>query len=110
MYERALSNSPYHQDLKQCLMCLAFSLYPLKPEELADVVTVDLSSNGPPSYDPDLRYFGTADMLITCSGFVTETDGTFKQPCINAGAAESLFRAHKRLPPDGRHILALPTL
>ncbi|KZP17116.1 hypothetical protein FIBSPDRAFT_894522 [Athelia psychrophila] len=74
MYERALSNSPHHQDLKQCLMWLAFSSYPLKPEELPDVVTVDLSSNGPPSYDPDLRYFGTADMLITCSGVVTETE------------------------------------
>ncbi|KZP17138.1 hypothetical protein FIBSPDRAFT_1047078 [Athelia psychrophila] len=74
MYERALLNSSHHHDLKRCLMWLAFSSYPLEPQELADVVTVDLSSNGPPSYDPDLRYFGTADMLITCSGFVTETE------------------------------------
>ncbi|KZP12272.1 hypothetical protein FIBSPDRAFT_836445 [Athelia psychrophila] len=88
MYERALLNSPHHQDLKQCLMWLAFSSYPLRPEELADVVTVDLSAHGLPSYDPDLRYFGTADMLITCSGFVTETDA----------AAKSLCRAHSKVP------------
>ncbi|KZP27082.1 hypothetical protein FIBSPDRAFT_818692, partial [Athelia psychrophila] len=92
MYERALLNSPHHQDLKRCLMWLAFSSYPLEPEELADVVTVDLSLNCPPSYNPDLRYFGTADMLITCSGFVTETEGTFEKRCINAAVAEPLFR------------------
>ncbi|KZP27087.1 ankyrin, partial [Athelia psychrophila] len=74
MYERALLNSPHQRDLKRCLMWLAFSSRPLESEEVADVVTVDLPSNGLPSYDPNLRYFSTEDMLITCSGFVTETE------------------------------------
>lgn len=77
-------------------MWLAFSSRPLEPEELADVVTVDFSSNGLPSYDPDLRYFGTADMLITCSGFVAETEGTLKQPCVNAAVAHLLWRGEDR--------------
>ncbi|KZP17157.1 ankyrin [Athelia psychrophila] len=75
MYERALLNSPHQQDLKRFLIWLSFSFDPLEPEELADVVTVDLSSNGLPSYNKDLRYFGTADMLTTCSGFATEIEG-----------------------------------
>ncbi|KZP03973.1 hypothetical protein FIBSPDRAFT_657023, partial [Athelia psychrophila] len=76
MYEKSLLKSPHPQDLKRFLMWLAFSSRPLESEELTDVVSVDLSSNDLPSYDPDLRYFGPPDMLITCSSFVTETEGT----------------------------------
>lgn len=75
MYERSLLQSPRRQDLRRFLMWLAFCSRPLEPKELADVVTVDFVSNGRPSYDPDLRYFGTADMLLTCSSFVTEDKG-----------------------------------
>lgn len=75
MYKKSLSNSPDRQNLKQLLVWLAFSARPLESEELADVVTVDFSSNSLPLYDPDLRYFEPADMLITCSSFTTEVDG-----------------------------------
>lgn len=46
----------------------------LKAAELADVLTVDIWSHDALVYDPDLRCFGPADMLLTCSILGDETD------------------------------------
>ncbi|KZP03908.1 hypothetical protein FIBSPDRAFT_1055009, partial [Athelia psychrophila] len=78
MYERALLDHPNQVELKQFLMWLAFSIRPLMLQELADVVTVDFSLDGLPSYNTDLKYFAPSDMLATCSTFVTELKGIVK--------------------------------
>lgn len=77
IYEKILSSSTSKNDLKQFLLWLAFSKRPLEAEELADVVTVDFSSEDLPTYEEDLRYFGPTSMLIVCSGFVTRFQGIF---------------------------------
>lgn len=75
LYEKILLGSHLPHDLRRFLLWLAFSIRPLKPEELTDVVTVDLLAKNLPSYDSDLRYFGPNDMFVTCSSFVVELGG-----------------------------------
>ncbi|KAF7976146.1 hypothetical protein HWV62_7453 [Athelia sp. TMB] len=86
VYERILLRSNNQHDLKQFLLWLAFSQRVLTVEELTDVITVDLSSGDLPWYEEDLRYFGPTDMLVTCSGFVTTSQGdslaNFALSCI----------------------------
>lgn len=72
-YERYINESPIPEHLRQFVVWLAFSKRELTILELADAVTVDFLTGGLPSYDQDLRYFATADMLEMCSGFVTTT-------------------------------------
>ena len=72
MYERSLSCSTNPRDLKQILVWLAFSSRPLTLQELAEVVTIDFStSNDMPTYNSDLLFFSTTDILAFCTGFVT---------------------------------------
>ena len=75
VYEKILSCSTNKHDLKQFLLWLAFSKHPLEAEELADVVTVEFSSDDLPTYDVDLRYFDPTNMLVVCSGLVTRVEG-----------------------------------
>lgn len=82
MYERALLRSPDGRELKQALLWLAFSTEPLRLEQLADVVTVDCSSDRFPEYDARLRYFVPNDVLATCSSFVIEVEGAFNSQFI----------------------------
>ncbi|KZP24030.1 ankyrin [Athelia psychrophila] len=87
MYEKELLKSPHRQDLKRFLIWLAFSARPLYSGELAEVATVDFSPSGLPSYNPDLQYFGTEDMLVTCSSFVSEITVSDFSP-IHIGGVE----------------------
>lgn len=80
IYETALLKyeDPDRHDLKQFLLWLAFSTRPLNAKELTEVAAVKISSNGLPSYDPDLRYLVPSGVLATCSIFATEFEGTFQ--------------------------------
>ncbi|KAF7972884.1 hypothetical protein HWV62_16676 [Athelia sp. TMB] len=78
VYEKILSRSTNKHDLKQFLLWLAFSKRPLEVEELADVVTVQFSSYDLPTYDVDLRYFDSTNVLVVCSGLVTRVEGIVK--------------------------------
>ncbi|KAF7974001.1 hypothetical protein HWV62_13619 [Athelia sp. TMB] len=71
MYERSLSRSANPRELKHLLVWLAFSMRPLQVEEFAEVVTIDFLSQDIPTYDPNLRYFISTDVLDLCAGFVT---------------------------------------
>ncbi|KAF7976141.1 hypothetical protein HWV62_7443 [Athelia sp. TMB] len=75
MYERSLSQSANPRDLKQFLVWLAFSSRPLSVEELADVIAIEFFPDGTSSYNPDLRYFASTDVLDLCCGFVTFSPG-----------------------------------
>ena len=75
IYDRILSCCTNRDDLKRFLLWLAFSNRPLGLAELSDVVTVDFTVDGPPTYQEDLRYFNYTNMLATCSGFVTRFEG-----------------------------------
>ena len=71
MYERNLSCSTNPDDLKKFLVWLAFSVRPLRIEELADAIAIDHLSSDRPTYDSDLRYFAPTDILDSCAGFIT---------------------------------------
>lgn len=76
VYEKMLLSNPNPHDLKQFLLWLAFSTRPLRVEELTEVVAVNFSADAMPFYDQDLQYFGSNDMLSTCSSFAVELNGT----------------------------------
>lgn len=74
-YERILAKSEYRQDLYQMLHWLSFSARPLRLDEIAEVVSVDLDTDEGPCYDPESKYGDPRIALQVCSGLVTETDG-----------------------------------
>ena len=87
MYERSLSRSANPKELKQLLVWLAFSIRPLRVEELAEVIAIDFLSKDMPTYDPDLRYFVPTDVLDLCAGFVTLIpDGEGELSCCRSGS------------------------
>lgn len=77
MYERDLLRSPDRRELKQCLLWLAFSTKPLRLNELADVVTVNVLSDDLPVYNVNLQYFEPTDILTICPSFIVELKGAF---------------------------------
>ncbi|KAF7979104.1 hypothetical protein HWV62_43632 [Athelia sp. TMB] len=78
LYDQILVKSPNSEALKRFLMWLAFASRPLEVEELAEVVTVDFSSDHLPSHNRRLRYDDAKSTLFVCSSFVTEFEGTVK--------------------------------
>lgn len=77
-YQRSLSSSSHIDDLLRCLQWVTFSARPIKLEELAEVITINFQHDDSlPCYDPDLRYMDSRDVLIVCSGFLTEFEGIF---------------------------------
>jgi hypothetical protein len=64
-----------HEDALKLFQWLAFSIRPLKLDELAEVVTVDFESRDVPWIDRNRRYGDAEDILEVCSGLVSITEG-----------------------------------
>jgi hypothetical protein len=63
------------KDALKLFQWLAFSIRPLKLDELAEVVAVDFESRDLPWFDRNRRYDDTEGILEVCSGFVSITEG-----------------------------------
>jgi len=72
-YARILCNinEEYSQDTLKILQCLAYSQRPLRLEEVAELVTVDVE--GDPRFDPERRLPEPLDVMTICSSLVTIT-------------------------------------
>ncbi|KAI0379596.1 hypothetical protein F5Y04DRAFT_290200 [Hypomontagnella monticulosa] len=72
------------------LQWLSYSIRPLRLEELADVVAVNVKSD--PRFDPELRFSEPRDMLTICSSLVTLS--TNAEDGSGGEAAEQIRLAH----------------
>lgn len=77
-YDRILMNidEEYHEDTKMFLKWLAFSVRPLKLEEIAEVATINFHSENGPIYDSKCRYKDQESVLTVCSSLVTHSAGS----------------------------------
>ncbi|KAG6914576.1 hypothetical protein DXG01_016470, partial [Tephrocybe rancida] len=79
IYKRMLKaiDRKYHADTMMFLEWLSFSKRPLKVAEIAEAITVEFNSEGGPVFNADKRYSNPRDMLVRCSGLVTESEGMY---------------------------------
>jgi hypothetical protein len=61
---------------KTFLRWLCFSVCPMGLAEISETIVVDLDTADGPQYMPDNRYWDVRDVLVKCSGLVTESEGT----------------------------------
>ncbi|KDR66356.1 hypothetical protein GALMADRAFT_81038, partial [Galerina marginata CBS 339.88] len=79
IYERMLKaiHGKHRADVMTFLEWLSLSSRPMKVAEIADAITVDLSSQDEPVFKKSKRYRDPWDMLKRCSGLVTESKGKY---------------------------------
>ena len=82
-YNRILKKveKKYRADTRMFLQWLAFCRRPMKIEEIAETITVDISSDKCPVFNQHKRYPDPRDVLVRCSSFVSESEG--KYCCLN---------------------------
>lgn len=70
-YARILSNidEDYRRDALKVLQWLTYSARPLRLEEVAEVVTIDIG--GSPRFDPEKRYPEPRDVWTICSSLIS---------------------------------------
>src|SRR5579862_5175895 len=61
----------YSENALKILQWLAWSARPLRIEEIAEIIAVDIEDN--PRFDPERRFPEPQDILILCSSLVTTT-------------------------------------
>ena len=66
----------HRADTRTFLQWLAFCERPMKIEEIAETITADFS-DGCPVFNQDKRYADPRDVLVRCSGFVSESGGKY---------------------------------
>jgi hypothetical protein len=78
IYNRILKNisKKHRADTKMFLQWLAFCKRPMKIEEIAETITADFSDECP-VFNQDKRYADPRDVLVRCSGFVSESGGKY---------------------------------
>jgi hypothetical protein len=79
-YDQILSkidNQADRTETKTFLRWLCFSIRPMTLAEIAETVIVDLDADDGPRCTPELRYWNVQDVLIKCSGFITESKGMY---------------------------------
>ena len=76
VYHRILKNvdDKHRADTKMFLQWLAFCKRPMTIEEIAETITADFSDICP-VFNQDKRYADPWDVLLRCSGFVSESKG-----------------------------------
>ncbi|KAF8199449.1 ankyrin repeat-containing domain protein [Pholiota molesta] len=78
-YDRILSKIDEQPDhTKTFLRWLCFSVRPMKLTEISETIVVDLNTADGPRYMPDNRYWDVRDVLMKCSGFITESEEEVK--------------------------------
>ncbi|KAF8169539.1 hypothetical protein BJ912DRAFT_1067147 [Pholiota molesta] len=78
-YDQILSRiEEQADDTKIFLRWLCFSVRPLTLAEIAETVVVDLDADDGPRYTPAHRYWDPRDVLVRCSGFISESEGEVK--------------------------------
>ena len=95
IYNRILTNIDEHHraDTKTFLQCLAFCKRPMKIEEIAETITVDLSGEFP-VFNWYRRYADTQDVLVRCSSFISESEGKYSWPNSAFPPLNSEYRCH----------------
>jgi hypothetical protein len=95
IYNRILNNidEHHHADTRMFLQWLAFCKRPMTIKEIAETITVDFSGEFP-VFNQDKRYADTRDVLVRCSSFVSESEGTYNwlNPAFQAFNSE--YRCH----------------
>ena len=78
IYNRILKNidKKHRADTKMFLQWLAFCKRPMKIEEIAETAMADFSGKYP-VFNQDKRYADPWDVLVRCSGFVSESEGKY---------------------------------
>ena len=66
----------HRADTRLFLQWLAFCEWLMKIEEIAEIITVD-SSGKCPVFNQDKQYADPWDVLVRCSGFVSESEGKY---------------------------------
>jgi len=79
IYKRILKavDGKYRADTMTFLQWLAFSKRPLTIAEVAEAITVDFSLEDNPVFISKKRYNDPRDMLVRCSGLVSESEGKY---------------------------------
>ena len=81
IYNRILKNidEKHRADTRTFLQWLAFCRRPMTINEIAETITVDVSSDKFPVFNRDKRYTDPRDVLVRCSSFVSESEGKYSQ-------------------------------
>ena len=76
IYNRILKNvdKKHRDNTRMFLQWLAFCKRPMKLEEIAEIITADISDECP-VFNQDKRYTDPRDVLRRCSSFVSESEG-----------------------------------
>jgi hypothetical protein len=93
-YERILCNidEEYTQDVLKVLYWLVYSYRPLRVEEVAEVVAVEL--RGSPGFDINRRLREPRDILTICSSLVSTATSSWKSIWGKGYEGEELRLAH----------------
>jgi hypothetical protein len=76
-YDRMFSKIDEQADhTKTFLRWVCFSVRPMNLTEISETVVVDLHTADGPRYMPDNHYWDARDVLVKCSGLITESEGT----------------------------------
>ena len=79
IYNRILKkiDKKHRADTRTFLQWLAFCKRPMTIEEIAETITAEFSSENGPVFNQDKRYADPRDVLVRCSGFVSESKGKY---------------------------------
>ena len=79
IYNRILKNidEKHRADTRTFLQWLAFCRRPMTIVEIAETITVDVSSGKRPVFNRDKRYTDPRDVLVRCSSFVIWSEGKY---------------------------------
>ncbi|KAI9775606.1 MAG: hypothetical protein M1839_001007 [Geoglossum umbratile] len=93
-YARILLNidGEYAQDALKILQWLVFHARPMRIEEVAEVIALDLESD--PRFDTERRLPEPRDLLVICSSLVTLSSGTLEYSNCRLEETEELRLAH----------------
>jgi hypothetical protein len=79
IYKRILRavDGKYRADTMTFLQWLAFSRRPMTIIEVAEAITVDFNLEDSPVFISTKRYTDPRDVLVRCSGLVSESEGKY---------------------------------
>ena len=100
IYSRILKNvdKKHRADTRTFLQWLAFCKRPLKIEEIAETITMDLSREKSPVFNLGKRYADPRDVLVRCSSLVAESEGKYSRLNPAFHFLNSEYRYHKAVP------------
>jgi hypothetical protein len=96
IYKRILKvvDRKYRADTMTFLQWLAFSRRPMTIKEVAEAITVDFNLEDGPVFMPTKWYTDPWDVLMRCSGLVSESEGNNARLISHFSLADSKDRYH----------------